>query len=73
MVENMRLFGDKYECTCGSNFVWRYIKLDAGEAFFSRIEERMLNFKNYYETEYQRIIEIECPYCNKRHFVEFDK
>jgi len=69
----MKVFEDKHECTCGSNFVWRYIKLDAGEAFFSRREDRMLNFKNHYETEFRYIIEIECPYCNKRHFIEFEK
>lgn len=69
----MKIFGDQYECACGKIFAWKYIKLDAGEAFFSHREDRMLNFKNYHETEYQHIIEIECPYCNKRHFVKFDK
>ena len=69
----MILFEDEYKCTCGKCFAWKYIKLNVGEAFFSRREERMLNFKNYHETVFQHIFEIECPYCNKRHFVEFKK
>lgn len=69
----MKVFEDKHECTCGGCFIWRYVKLNAGEAFFSRMEEHMLNFKNYHETAFQHIIEVECPHCNCRHFVEIDK
>lgn len=69
----MKVFENELVCGCGRRFAWKYIKLDSGEAFSARREVRMQNFKNYHETEFYHIIEIECPRCNKRHFVEIKK
>lgn len=73
MDKNMKLFNDKYCCSCGENFEWKYLKLDKEKAVFYRIDDVFKNVKSFSETGTQYIIKVQCPKCLKKHFITIDK
>jgi hypothetical protein len=70
----MKLFVDAQKCiACEKFFDWKYTKVDNGEFVVCRQSEMILNAKRLSETEAKYILELQCPMCSKRQFVELDK
>lgn len=71
----IKLF-DTHKCEfCGTVFEWEYIKLEPSNVAVYRIDDAMKNVKNVNKTEFQYIIELQCPNpnCLRRHFVEINR
>lgn len=69
-------FTDIHKCEfCGTLFEWKCIKLERGDIVAHNIDNRTKNVKNIHETEFQYIIQLQCPNpnCLRRHYVEIDK
>lgn len=67
-------FENKHKCQfCANQFNWKYLKPETGEAVFYHIENTIKNVINYTETNRQYIVELQCPYCLKRQFVDIEK
>lgn len=74
--DTMIKFSNTHKCEfCSTVFEWKYIKLEPGDVIVHRIDDAMKNVKNVNKTEFQYIIELQCPNpnCLRRHFVEIDK
>ncbi len=69
----MKKFRNTKKCECGCQFDWNYIKLDNWDCWTGKIEDRTKNVKNFTETAFQYIFELQCPYCLKRHSATIDK
>lgn len=69
----MRTFKDFFACNCGKTFAWKYVKLNNGECWFGKIEEKILNCVTSTETPNIYSFELKCPNCGKRHFVTIQK
>lgn len=69
-------FFDTHKCEfCGTIFEWECTSFKNAKPVAYWLDDVMKNVKNVHETEFQYIIQLQCPNpkCLKRHFVEFDK
>ena len=69
----MRKFEYTCSCDCGNVFAWRFVKLDNGDCWFGKQEERILNCIDFRETANIYSFRIKCPNCKKLHFVTINK
>lgn len=69
----MKKFEDTFDCDCGKSFFWKYMKLDNGDYWSGKMEDRVFNCVNFTETPNIYSIEIRCPNCARRHFVTIQK
>lgn len=65
---------DKHQCKfCDTIFDWKCTVFKNIKVAVYRNDNILKNVKNVNETEFQYIIELQCPNCLRRHFVEIDK
>lgn len=69
----MKEFNGTFKCECGNQFEWNCVKLEYGDCIFGKLDDLTKNCKNVNETATKYIIELQCPQCYKKHFVEINK
>ncbi len=70
----MKKFNGNINCDCGYQFEWNCSFLDKDSyAVVGILNNITSNCKNVTETEFQYIIQLQCPHCLKRHFATIDK
>lgn len=69
----MKKFQGEYTCGCGATFNWQCVKLDSGDVFLGNLQNKMFNCVNVNELTTTYLIELLCPDCSKRDFVNVEK